>query len=170
LPLYAPPGSFWNYANPNFSLAGAVVERVSGVPYAQYMAESVWDPSGMPLTTIDPTEVISTGNYATGYHDRQALARDDFDIPFVAPAGTAFSTPTELVTWALSLQSEGDEVLSAESKDLMQTRHVGMGYLPWMDYGYGIMITDWRDAADPDTTVTMYDHGGNINGGSSQLF
>ena len=30
--LHAPPGSFWNYSNPNFMMAGLVAERAAGVP------------------------------------------------------------------------------------------------------------------------------------------
>lgn len=170
LPLYAAPGTYWNYANPGFSLAGAVVERVGGMPYNDFMAQKVWDPAGMPLTTLDSSEVISTGNYVTGYHGGQPLDPTAWDIAWLGPAGTAFSTPTELVTWALLMQAGDDDVLSAQSKATMQARHVSQGYLPWADYGYGIFVTDWRDKADPEERVVVYDHGGNINGGSSQLF
>jgi len=170
LPLYAPPGSFWNYANPGFSLAGAVVERVGGMPFANYVAERVWEPAGMPLTTLDASEVISSGNYATGYTGAQPLDPTVWQIPWLGPAGTAFSTPTEMVTWALLMQAGDDAVLSAASKTAMQARHVNQGYLPWMDYGYGIFVTDWRDAAAPDQRVVVYDHGGNLQGGASQLF
>lgn len=170
LPLYAPPGAFWNYANPNFSLAGAVVERVSGLPFNTYAAQKLWDPAGMPLTTLDAREVISTGNYATGYSNGQPLDPTAWDIPWLGPAGTAFSTPVEMVTWALLMQAGDDAVLSAASKRAMQARHINQGYLPWVDYGYGIMVTDWRDASDPTRRVVVYDHGGNIHGGSSQLF
>jgi CubicO group peptidase (beta-lactamase class C family) len=170
LPLYAAPGSFWNYANPNFSLAGAVVEREGHLPYHDYVAQKIWDPAGMPLTTLDGRAVISTSNYATGYHAGEALDPTALDIPWLGPAGTAFSTPTEMVSWALLMQRGDDAVLSAASKQRMQTRHASQGYLPWMDYGYGIMITDWRDKADPAERVVVFDHGGNIYGGSSQLF
>ncbi len=170
LPLYAAPGSYWNYANPGFSLAGAVVERVSGMPYNDYMAEKVWDPAGMPLTTLDPQEVISTGNYTTGYGDGQPLDPTAWDYPWLGPAGLAFSTPTELVTWALLMQAGDDAVLSAASKAQMQARHVNQDYLPWADYGYGIMVTDWRDKANPEQRVVVFDHGGNVGGGSSQLY
>lgn len=170
LPLYAPPGTFWNYANPGFSLAGAVVERVGGMPFADYLAERVWEPAGMPLTTLSASEVISSGNYATGYTGAQPLDPTAWQIPWLGPAGTAFSTPTEMVTWALRLQGGDDAVLTAASKAAMQSRHVNQGYLPWMDYGYGVFVTDWRDTAEPDRRVVVYDHGGNIHGGSSQLF
>ncbi|MBK8541109.1 MAG: beta-lactamase family protein [Ardenticatenia bacterium] len=170
LPLYAAPGSFWNYSNPNFSLAGAVVERLGKMPYNDYMAQRVWDPAGMPLTTLDSREVISTSNFATGYDGGQPLDPTAWDYPWLGPAGTAFSTPTEMIRWALLMQAGDDAVLSAASKRLMQTRHINQAYLPWADYGYGIMITDWRDKADPKERVVVYDHGGNIYGGSSQLF
>jgi CubicO group peptidase (beta-lactamase class C family) len=170
LPLYAAPGSYWNYANPNFSLAGAVVERLSGETFNEYLTKSVWGPAGMPLTTLATTDVISTGNYVTGYHNGQAVPTQEYDIPWLGPAGTAWSTPTELVTWTLQLQAEGGDVMNGESARLMQERHVNAGYQPWFDYGYGVMINDYKDTEEPDQRITVYDHGGNIGGGSSQLF
>ncbi len=50
--LYAPPGAFWNYSNPNFSLAGLVVERASDQQYAAYMKQQVWQPAGLELSLI----------------------------------------------------------------------------------------------------------------------
>ncbi len=170
LPLYAAPGTFWNYANPNFSLAGAVAETVSQTSLNEYLSLHIWEPAGMALTTLDSTEVISNGNYATGYHYGQPMGPADYDLPMLGPAGTAFSTPSELVTWALLMQSEGDDVITEQAKQLMQERHVSLGYTPWSDYGYGVMVTDWQDAGDPSQRVTVFGHGGNINGGSSAYY
>jgi CubicO group peptidase (beta-lactamase class C family) len=64
IPLYAPPGSFWNYSNPNFSLAGLIAERASGLEYHQYMEDRVFGPAGMTSATLLPSDVLAYGDYA----------------------------------------------------------------------------------------------------------
>lgn len=44
IPLHFPPGTQFEYSNTNYILLGEIVERVSGMPYAQYMQRSVLDP------------------------------------------------------------------------------------------------------------------------------
>jgi len=169
-PLFAPPGSFWNYANPNFSLAGAIVESVSQQPFAQYMQEQIYEPAGMPLTTVDATEVISHGNYAVGQNGSQQIRPGDVDYPVAVPAGYAWSTPREMVRWALVLGTDSEGVLSPESAFEMQEPQVSLDMQPWVHYGYGIFVTDYRDTEDEEQIVTVYDHGGNTVGYSSQLY
>ena len=64
IPLYAPPGSFWNYSNPNFSLAGLIAERAGGLPYHQYMKDRVFGPAGMTSATLLPSDVLAYGDYS----------------------------------------------------------------------------------------------------------
>jgi hypothetical protein len=52
----------------------------------------------------------------------------------------------------------------------MQTAHVATDDTPWERYGYGIFVTEFQDRADPDQSVTVYEHGGNTLGFGSQLF
>lgn len=170
VPLNAPPGSFWNYSNPNFSLAGLIVERVSGVPVADYVEQNVWEKAGMPLTTFHGDEVLAHGNFAWGHYGNERLTPDRFAMPPLAPAGTAFSTPTEMVKWALTLIDDGGEVLSPASAAAMQASQINRDYTDWLDYGYGIFVTEYQDVSDPSEHVIVYDHGGNVQGWGSQLY
>jgi CubicO group peptidase (beta-lactamase class C family) len=170
MPLNAPPGSFWNYANPNFSLAGLVVQQVSGEPYQSFVQDHVWGPAGMPRTTFDPDVVVSAGDFAVGHEGDIRYMPADWDYPAVAPAGTAFSTPTDLANWALLLSDGGAGVLDPDSVTAMESRQTSLDYVPWMDYGYGVFVTDYQEVADPSQHVTVYDHGGNVPGFSSQLY
>lgn len=168
--LHAPPGRFWNYANPNFSLAGAIVERLGGQPYPDYMAEQIFARAAMTHTTFYPALVEAGGNFATGHDGAQRLGPEAFDWPAIGPAGTAFSTPSDMLRWANLLMDGGGAVLSPASAAAMQAPHVPLDIRPWEHYGYGIFVTDFRDVADPEQIVTVYDHGGNVYGFSSQLF
>ncbi len=52
--LFSPPGSFWNYSNPGFMIAGLIAERAGGVNYRQLMKQDLWEPAGMGSTSLIP--------------------------------------------------------------------------------------------------------------------
>ncbi len=166
--LYAPPGSFWNYSNPNFTLAGLVVERASGVWYHEYMKNNVWATAGMTRTMLLPAEVLEYGNYTYGHQTDPytgqpvIYAPDAYDNWWGAPAGFAFSTPGDLVKWALLLMEGGGEVLSPESAAAMQDEQIWMHQTPTGYYGYGIFIDEFWG-------VETRDHAGNVPGWGSTL-
>jgi CubicO group peptidase (beta-lactamase class C family) len=45
--LTSPPGTAFEYANANYILAGLIIERASGEPYAQYIQRHIFTPLGM---------------------------------------------------------------------------------------------------------------------------
>ena len=46
-PLTREPGAAFEYSNANYDLLGYLVEKVSGMPYAEYLQQRVLDPLGM---------------------------------------------------------------------------------------------------------------------------
>lgn len=165
--LHNPPGVFWNYSNPNFNLAGLVVERASGEPYRQYMSSHVFGAAGMSRTTFDPQDVIADGNYSFGHQSTTGgletiYAPDDYDNAVYAPAGYVFSTAGDLVRWASMLMAGGGPVLSRESASLMQSRQIDLELVPGYAYGFGVMI-------EPFGELVLRQHGGNIWGWGAYL-
>jgi CubicO group peptidase (beta-lactamase class C family) len=166
--LHAPPGSFWNYSNPNFMLAGLVAERASGVPYRRLMRDRVFGPAGMTRTTFDPAQVLQWGDYTWGHYTNPQNGRetiyapDGYDSAAAAPAGWAFSTAGDLVRWALLLTDGGSPVLARESAAAMQARQVSLDYFPGYDYGFGIFAERYKG-------LDLREHGGNIAGWGSML-
>jgi CubicO group peptidase (beta-lactamase class C family) len=160
--LHAPPGVFWNYSNPNFNLAGLVVERASGIEYRSYMETQVFGPAGMSNTTFDPAAVMARGNASFGHFDdgsgpETVYAPDNYDNHAFAPAGYAFSTAGDLARWVLLLSDGGGDVLSPESAAAIQQPHQSMGTLPGFGYGYGVFVEPFFD-------LEIRQHGGNIWG------
>jgi CubicO group peptidase (beta-lactamase class C family) len=51
--LHFAPGSGYEYANDGYSVAGLVVQRVSGMPYEEYLAAHLFEPLGMLRSTFD---------------------------------------------------------------------------------------------------------------------
>ena len=61
--LMSRPGDAWRYANVNYVLAGLVVERASGMSYADYVARRIFDPLGMDDSTAKgPPPNVSPGH------------------------------------------------------------------------------------------------------------
>jgi CubicO group peptidase (beta-lactamase class C family) len=166
--LHAPPGSFWNYSNPNFMIAGLVAERASGMPYRDLFKENLWEPAEMYATTFDPSEVVRSGNYSYGhYYDTEGnreivVGPHDNDLWAAGPAGFAFSTVRDLARWALLLTDGGGAVLSWASTNAMQHPHQWMHYRPDQYYGFGVMIERYNG-------LDVRQHGGNVAGYGTYL-
>lgn len=66
LPPLQPPGKAFKYCNAGFILLGLMIEKVSGVPYFDTIASTIFQPAGMTassFTTLDDCET----NIAEGY-------------------------------------------------------------------------------------------------------
>ena len=55
-PLRFEPGSRWEYSNYGFILLGAVIEKVSGQSYYDYVREHIYVPAGMTSTGSEPED------------------------------------------------------------------------------------------------------------------
>jgi CubicO group peptidase (beta-lactamase class C family) len=66
LPVEFKPGDKWQYSNTNYWLLAKVIENVSGLPYADFMAQRIFAPLGMKSTrSALPSQLLP--NRASGY-------------------------------------------------------------------------------------------------------
>ncbi len=77
----------WKYSNLAYSIAGMVVEAVSGQGWADYLQTNIFDPLGMTSSSVDR----SVEGLATGYTSRQRDGSRD-TIAFVDARGMAAAT------------------------------------------------------------------------------
>jgi len=66
IPFSHAPGVAYEYSNYGFAILGRIVSRVSGRPYADYIASTILRPLGMTSTTLEPGEVPRS-KLAIGY-------------------------------------------------------------------------------------------------------
>ena len=65
-PLDFDPGTRWQYSNTNYVIAGAIIEKVSGMPLLRFLQERVFTPLGMKrVADIDRAKLGDTD--PTGY-------------------------------------------------------------------------------------------------------
>ena len=175
--VMAPAGAFWNYANPNFSLVGLGVERATGEPYRTVMKRDVLGPLGMERTLFLGSEVLADGDYATGLTvdwstgAGEALAGpESYDSAVGRPAGFAWSSVLDLLSFADFLMDGDPTVLSDELRLTMASEQVNMETAgDTAGYGYGLMTsTGWIVDGEWVETPVVH-HSGAIPGFSADL-
>jgi CubicO group peptidase (beta-lactamase class C family) len=104
LPLNFEPGSQFSYCNSGYHLLGLIVERVSGVPYNEYIAKNLLQVAEMENTLADDNAMLIE-NRANGYEELfqniQNATYIDMSIPF--SAGNLLSNPIDLNKWYKAL-------------------------------------------------------------------
>jgi CubicO group peptidase (beta-lactamase class C family) len=110
-PFYFAPGDQMRYSNTGFALAGQLVERVTGVPYARWVEEQVLRPAGLAHTRFcDRPELAPR---ATGYAmTPEGIRRARSISPYLPWAAGGFcGTAGDLARWNAALH--GGQVLGA---------------------------------------------------------
>lgn len=154
--LKSAPGEKFNYSNVGYNLLAAIVEKVSGMTFEDYIDLHLFKPAGMKSTGFIGKRSWSAAMIAAGYEPAaigsgsvsraetpQASKWDD------RGAGGVLSTTGDLYNWYRAL--EGTRILPAESKQRL--------YTPFLnDYAYG-----WEIKKTKQGTPAIQ-HGGDVPG------
>ncbi len=177
--LMSPPGRFYNYSNPNFMLAGLIVEEASGQYYDDYLAEHLLLPLGLERTFFDAEDVLDDADYATGLaYDwtgqtpyEVPAGPESYDNIWARPAGYAWSSVLEMAQFAIFLIEGNDEVLADEWREAMSTPQVDTEeYGGLSHYGYGLFIYEGFFMGYDFHDVRLVEHSGAIPGFSAQMY
>lgn len=105
-PLEFAPGSTYRYNNSGYFLLGAIIEKLSGKPYADFMAEQVFKPLGMQHTAYDGHERVKAAR-ARGHSvkDGKAGINDALFMGLPYAAGALVSTVDDLARWNAAIQA-----------------------------------------------------------------
>ena len=97
--------SKFDYDNNLYLVAGEVVKRISGQPWADFVEARLLKPLGMTRSAAGFARLPSPTNVSEGYAQvdghTQVVAR--YVNPMVGPAGGIYSSVTDLSHWALML-------------------------------------------------------------------
>lgn len=137
-----PPLAEFGYSNLGYSILGAVVEVVSGQPWADYIQQHILDPLKMTNTIVAPTQpddVLAFGYYRPDeQHIRKAA-------PFVdtkgfSPSASMASSVNDLTKYArFHLSTEDTPILSKHS--LREMHQIEWLNKDWQGgYGLGTFI------------------------------
>jgi D-alanyl-D-alanine carboxypeptidase len=97
------PDARWSYSNSGFLLAGLVIEKASGEPYAEYLARRVWKPAGMRHTGC--FERAHLPRFAVMGHLPGGAADTSTLPPIGTSAGGCYSSARDLLAFARALET-----------------------------------------------------------------
>jgi len=129
LPLEFAPGTKYRYSNSGYYLLGAIIEKVSGKPYAAVLEEFIFKPLGMKDSGYDANAGTSP-RPASGYQPDGAdnAKAPIVDASWLYAAGGIYSTVEDLLRWERALTT--DALLPAQELAAMWAADLG-------EYGYG---------------------------------
>lgn len=148
-PMDFEPGATMLYNNSGYFLLGAIVEKVSGMTYEEYLAKNFFKPLGMKSTYTSDTKIskLTTG-YTPASEDSFAVA--DYVHPSLPySAGMIFSTVDDLARWNAALfvgkvikQTSLDKAWSSTTTSNGVTHSYGFGWQlgrieNWKTIGHG---------------------------------
>ena len=177
-PLRFSPGSKWEYSNAGINTLGRIVEVVSGVPYAEFMQNRLFNPLKMKNTTFWPDNtqirrlaksyqpnISGTDLEETQIYFVKGEMNDRKRTPY--PAGGLFSTAEDIFRfYQMMLQDgmyQGKRILSSESVSLMtrtQTGDIKTGFTEGMSFGFGFAVVKNPIGVTGMLSQGTYGHGG----------
>ncbi|WP_083492842.1 serine hydrolase domain-containing protein [Lyngbya aestuarii] len=166
-PFVWPPGELYTYSNMGISLAGYIVESVSGVPFTEYIDQNILQPLSMPNSSFQqPLPENLAPNLAVSYQYKKGEFKP---LPFlylnIAPAAALSATATDMAHFMIAhLQNgryENTRILEPETVELMhQQQFTHHPKLPGTGYGFHERVTN---------NLRVIGHAGNMIGSSSNL-
>ncbi len=148
-PFNKPDKSFL-YNNSNFMVLGSIIEKVSGIPYAQFMKENIFKPAGMAHTDVYSKATYDKIPVDVVGHDRNSwkysVAQNFLDGP-VGDKGI-YSTVGDLYLFDRAMRQ--NRLIKAATQDSAYTDRNPMirGHF---NYGYG-----WRLFEGPGQKVVYH--------------
>jgi D-alanyl-D-alanine carboxypeptidase len=155
-PLDFEPGTKWQYSNTNYVIAGAIVEKVAGMPLLELLQRRVFGPLKMttvfntdeaPLRAEDPMRYL---RYAVG--PLRPAPKEGKGWMFAA--GELAMTAHDLALWDISMIDQ--TILKPQSYRALETEvQLANGVGTRYGLGLGIGMTDGR---------RFLSHGGEVSG------
>lgn len=152
------PGEKWAYCNSNYLLIGAMIRKVTGKFYGDYLQERIFQPLGMTSTRIISEEDI-VPNRAAGYRLADGQLKNQ---EWVAPLfnttadGALYFNVLDIARWDAALYTE--KVLKKSSLEQMWTpAKLNNGSSNSDGYGFGWFVHSMNGHR-------MIEHGGSWQG------
>lgn len=182
-----PPRAVWSYANSNYALLGAILERAYRRPYAEVMRQEVYEPLHMTGTHARRDDALATGRAVWGFGSvsEQENDEDAFDLAallasppwagapqwvapsehgenaFLRPSGGAWSSAEDECRLGAFLVDGRRAFLSdANRAALVAPRVETIPGGASLSYAYGLMVAPTLRLGPDEYDVTTWTHDG----------
>jgi CubicO group peptidase (beta-lactamase class C family) len=135
-PLDSKPGKSFSYANMNYVIVGAMLERVSGKTWEELITERLFLPLALATAGLGPQATLGKidaplGHQVIGGQLKAMLAGPNGDNPLIiGPAGTAHMSVLDFALWAGWNAGEGKRGPALVSPATLKKLHTPVVAIP----------------------------------------
>ncbi len=151
------PGTNWSYSNSGYVLAAIIVEKLSGMPFNDFVQQHIFKPLMMTESTFGSSDFIlpgKTGEYSGPTPKGRVKMETQYHWYWAYGAGQIISTVDDMLKWDDALYNP-----AFLRPDLVATAHKGFVLADGSPAHYGL---GW--AVDEFGNRTAVRHGGSIGG------
>lgn len=126
MPRLAAPGEVYSYSNLGVSLAGLAGQRVTGVPFGEFVRERLYLPLGMASTTHDPAVAMTyplAQHHVANDHGDLRVAHDARHAVKHEPSSQCYSTVVDIARFGAAHLGGATMVLPGNWLDQMHQPH-----------------------------------------------
>jgi CubicO group peptidase (beta-lactamase class C family) len=166
-PIVWHPGELYSYSSHSTALLGYLVEKISGVPFSQYIDQNIFQPLEMRRSSfLQPPPPPLADDLAIGYQYRNGSFKS---VPYlylnIAPAASMQTTATDMANFMLAHllngRYENSRILEQDTARLMHEQHfTHHPLLPGTAYEFHERL---------ENNLRMLTHIGSLRGYSSSL-
>jgi CubicO group peptidase (beta-lactamase class C family) len=160
------PGSTPAYSNYATGLAGYIVERVSGLDYAEYIERKIFQPLGMSHSTFrQPLPVALEASMSKGYSKASADA-EPYEFVTLAPAGAGAMSGSDMAKFMIAQLNQGAGLMQPATAQLMHdpthvnvsgTNRMALGFYEKRDEGVEAIAHE-GDAINFHSDLWLFPH------------
>lgn len=164
--LRYPVGYRYSYSNLGIDLAGWIVEKKSGVPFAKYVRDKVLAPLGMNDSTLDVEAILKAEDRAVGHvaPSLKVAGGIPVEVPML-PAGSIYTNIADMARYLMFHINKGRAgEAQLLKKDLVEAMHTVQFPEKHERFGYGLGLVSSH--IGPQVYLT---HGGGGYGFNSYM-
>ena len=139
----------WKYSNLAYTIAGMVVEQVSGLSWAAYLQQNIFDPLGMSSSSVDTEDAKMATGYGIRMPDGSRAVMPFVDARGMAAATGLTSTVEDMARFVSAQFRTGargdDRLLSTASlREMHRVRMLENTWTSGQGIGFGVRRVDGK--------------------------
>lgn len=146
-PRYFKPDQRFNYSNTNYCLLAAIVEKITGISFSEFMRKNAFEPLQMNHTYIFDKNDTTIPNRVQGYNANYNRAGIDFLDGVTGDKGV-YTTSWDMLKWDQALY--GEQLVKQST--LVESFKPNGRWIRQRNYGFG-----WHLMPFGGDTITYHD-------------
>lgn len=139
--LNFPPGDQYSYCNSGYNLMAIIVDRISGMPFAEFCKKRIFEPMGMHDTQWRDDYRKIVPNRSIAYYQNNGVYLQDMPFEMVHGNGGLLTTTADLVKWNTHYKNP---VIGGEKLVNMQMQQGKLNNGVIISYAGGIVINNYN--------------------------